>query len=119
MYAKKRIYKNNNRENRQNEIKKQNFFIKNTSSRKTKFYFVDLPHDKSKNQINNIREKQNYKRNEIFNENHNFKKSISFDYKKKKKNKNNFINLQKEYQNDKNLSNHKVLYETPEPKKKQ
>ena len=117
MYIKKRIYKNNNRENRQNENKKQKSFITNTSSRKKKIYFFDLSREQSQKQINNIREKQNYNRNEIFNENHNIKKNISFYNKKKEKNKTIFINLQKEYQNDKNLSNHKVLNKTPEPKK--
>ena len=116
MYAKKRIYKNNNRENRQNEIEKQKSFIKNTSSRKKKIYFLDLSREQSQKQINNIREKQNYNRNEIFNENHNIKKNISFDNKIKGKNKDICINLQKEYQNDKNLSNHKVLNKTPGPK---
>ena len=116
MNVKKRIYQNNNRENRQNKIKKQKSFIINTSSRKNKFYFLDLSHDQSKNQINNIREKQNYNRNIIFNANHNIKKNISFDNKIKGKNKDICINLQKEYQKDKNLYNHKVLNKTPEQK---
>ena len=47
MYIKKRIYKNNNRENRQNEIEKQKSFIKNTSSRKKKIYFFDLSREQS------------------------------------------------------------------------
>ena len=118
MYVKKKIYQNNNRKNRQNKIKKQKSFIIDISSRKNKNYVLDLSHDESKNQIKKIN------RNEIFNESHNIKKNIPFDIKKKEKNKNICINLQKEYdgdilildQNDKNLSNHKVLNKTPEPK---
>ena len=103
MYVKKRIYQNINRENRKNKIKKQKSFI---------IDILDLSHDERKNQIKNIN------RNEIFNESHNIKKNISFDNKKKEKNKNIYINLQKEYygNNDKNLSNHKVLNKTPEPR---
>ena len=103
MYVKKRIYQNINRENRKNKIKKQKSFI---------IDILDLSHDERKNQIKNIN------RNEIFNESHNIKKNISFDNKKKEKNKNICTNLQKEYygNNDKNLSNHKVLNKTPEPR---
>jgi hypothetical protein len=92
------------------------------------FYYIlyckNIKKDQSEYQINNIREKKNYNRNEIFNVSLNIKKNISFDNKIKEKNKNIFINLQKEYYanilifspNDKNFSNHTVLNKTPEQK---